>query len=65
RQRRIFLFTHRLSTIRQADQILYLRDGHLIETGTHQELLERSEGSYRRFVELEDSVMTGIDREHS
>ncbi|MBD3647960.1 MAG: ABC transporter ATP-binding protein, partial [Pseudomonadales bacterium] len=34
RQRVIFLITHRLSTISQADQILYLSAGHLIGTGT-------------------------------
>jgi len=57
KDRVIFLITHRLSTIRQADQIIYLRDGRIVETGSHDELLQVDEGSYRRFVELEESVM--------
>ena len=41
RGRAIFLITHRLSTIRQADQIVVLRDGRVVEQGTHQTLLAR------------------------
>jgi len=51
--RAIFLITHRLSTIRRADQIVYLRDGTVIESGSHESLLVRHSGAYRRFVELE------------
>ncbi|OAB34325.1 multidrug ABC transporter ATP-binding protein [Paenibacillus macquariensis subsp. defensor] len=34
-----FVIAHRLNTIRKADQILVLKDGHLLEQGTHEELL--------------------------
>jgi ABC-type cobalamin transport system ATPase subunit len=40
RGRTSFVIAHRLSTIRHADQVLALKDGQIIERGTHEELLQ-------------------------
>ena len=53
RERIVFLITHRLSTIRNADQIAFLEDGIIAETGSHDELMDREQGAYRRFVAAE------------
>jgi ABC-type multidrug transport system fused ATPase/permease subunit len=49
----IFLITHRLSTIRNADQIAFLEDGRIVEKGSHDELTRMENGRYRAFVEAE------------
>ncbi len=41
RGRTSFVIAHRLSTIRNADCILVMRDGNIVEQGTHSELLAR------------------------
>ena len=52
-----FVVAHRLSTIREADCILVMRDGKVIEQGTHAELLEKNgfyhELYYSQFVRTE------------
>jgi ATP-binding cassette subfamily B protein len=42
RGRTTFVIAHRLSTVRAADLILVLQNGRLVDTGTHEELLESS-----------------------
>ena len=49
----MFLITHRLSTIRNADQIAFLEDGVIREIGSHDALMEIDEGRYRHFVSAE------------
>lgn len=45
-----FIVAHRLSTIRTADRILVMKDGNIIEQGTHEELLSQN-GFYRQLYE--------------
>ena len=50
-----FVIAHRLSTIRQADQILVLRHGEIIESGTHEELLEL-DGLYAKLARIQNTT---------
>lgn len=50
--RTTFVIAHRLSTVHRADLILVLRDGEIVERGTHRELLAH-EGLYREIYELQ------------
>ena len=57
RGRTSFIVAHRLSTIKNADLILVMKDGDIIERGTHRELLAMG-GFYR---ELYDSQFAKVD----
>lgn len=45
-----FIVAHRLSTIQSADVILVMKDGHIIEQGNHEELLDKN-GFYKKLYE--------------
>jgi ATP-binding cassette subfamily B protein len=49
-----FVIAHRLSTIQNADQILVLDHGQIVEIGSHQELLEK-DGFYKKLYEAQFS----------
>ena len=56
----IFLITHRLSTIRHANQVIYLTDGKIAACGDHDDLMATS-AAYRNFVAAEVRTDPGID----
>jgi ABC transporter fused permease/ATP-binding protein len=51
--RTTFMIAHRLATVRRADRILVIRDGMLVESGTHAELHLQENGLYRHLAELQ------------
>jgi len=53
RNRTSFVIAHRLSTIRNADLIIVLEDGRVVESGTHQDLIQIEEGLYRNLNKLQ------------
>ena len=53
RDRTTLIVAHRLSTITHADKIVVMEDGQIVETGTHQELLEKK-GAYEHLFRIQD-----------
>jgi ATP-binding cassette subfamily B protein len=51
-----FIVAHRLSTIQSADVILVMKDGHIIEQGSHDELLAQG-GFYKTLYESQFSMV--------
>ncbi len=51
--RTVFAIAHRLSTLRKASRLFVIEDGMLAECGTHHELLQHVDGTYRRLFELQ------------
>ena len=49
RNKTVLMIAHRLKTVRNADQILVLDQGRIVQQGTHEELIAQ-EGIYRDFV---------------
>jgi subfamily B ATP-binding cassette protein MsbA len=55
KNRTTFVIAHRLSTIEHADLIVVMQEGHIVETGTHDELLARG-GAYAQLHRLQFNV---------
>lgn len=52
KNRTSIVIAHRLSTIQHADEIIVMRDGQIMERGTHESLLQK-DGEYQKLVELQ------------
>ncbi|KAF9693236.1 hypothetical protein EKO04_008646 [Ascochyta lentis] len=57
RNRTTIVIAHRLSTIKRADKIVVLRQGKLVEEGTHEELVQLETGVYRGLVYAQELAM--------
>jgi ATP-binding cassette, subfamily B, bacterial len=62
RGRTAVYISHRFSTVRRADRIIFLEQGRLVEEGTHEELM-RLNGRYARLFRMQAAAYTGEDVE--
>lgn len=61
-EKTVFVIAHRLSTIKNADKIAVINEGELVELGTHDELLGKENGFYKKLYEMQFSKpMTLVD----
>ena len=51
------MIAHRLSTLRDADELVVIEHGKVAERGTHQELLEREDGVYKKLFTLQEEAL--------
>ncbi len=47
---------HRLSTVKNADKLVVMEAGRIVEEGTHEQLMEHEDGLYRRLVEMQTKL---------
>ncbi|RXK49577.1 ABC transporter ATP-binding protein [Aquirufa rosea] len=57
KNRTSLIIAHRLSTIRTADKILVMQEGQIVETGNHEELMNRKDGIYQKMVKLQSDLI--------
>jgi ABC-type multidrug transport system fused ATPase/permease subunit len=54
--RTVFVIAHRLSTLKNAHKLLVLDKGQIAEMGTHEELLAKPDGIYRKLVKIQTDL---------
>lgn len=51
------MIAHRLSTLRDADKLIVIEQGKVVESGTHKELLKKEEGTYKKLFTLQEEAL--------
>jgi ABC-type multidrug transport system fused ATPase/permease subunit len=62
----VVIVAHRLSTVRSADRIFVIKEGKVVEEGTHNDLLQNEEGPYtlliKRQMDAQKQLENGSDK---
>ncbi len=58
--RTVIIIAHRLAAVRDCDRIIAIKDGRIVEDGTHTELLARPDGVYARLWRLQTENIGGM-----
>jgi ATP-binding cassette subfamily B protein len=58
--RTVFAIAHRLSTLHRASRLFVMKDGKLVEAGTHEQLLSRPDSIYSRLHGLQMELQAGV-----
>ena len=56
RDKTLIMIAHRLKTVRHADQIVVVKDGRIVQKGTHEELIEQK-GIYADFIQIRQKAV--------
>lgn len=54
--RTVIAIAHRLSTLRRADRLLVIKDGRLVESGTHETLLQKEDGVFKGLYDMQQEL---------
>ncbi|MBQ3865274.1 MAG: ATP-binding cassette domain-containing protein [Clostridia bacterium] len=65
RGRTTISIAHRLSTLRDADRLIVMEEGRLVEAGTHEELLKKEDGVYAKLYRLQLEALKNIGIEEA
>jgi subfamily B ATP-binding cassette protein HlyB/CyaB len=57
--RTVIIIAHRLAAVRQCDRIIAIRDGRVVEDGSHSDLLSRPEGLYAKLWRMQSDTVSG------
>ena len=57
KEKTIIMIAHRLKTVRNADQIVVIDKGSIVQQGTHNQLMKQ-EGIYKRFVDSREKAVS-------
>ena len=58
--RTVLAIAHRLSTLRRADRLLVIEEGHITEFGTHTELLSNPQSTYKRLCDMQQELQRAV-----